>query len=429
MTGTITTAAIRAAARHDRAAAEAMVVRLLAQLFGLAATDLRINRDQYSLNSVNGVFRAGTEEFFFKFHQEEGEAEMRGEYYRADILARAGLPVDLPVHLSNQPGEQILIYRRRDEPRFSDVLLALDERDDPAARAKAAAAERDLNTRIAAVQATSLHPITPQQSQDEAIHRLFHERLVTQPARDFPGGRFADFYLGRDFAFPGCTLSWDTLCRLRFVINGIEYATSLEALFAGAAERLAPTRLADAGGLVAHGDAHNANVWYCDTGAGDPRLAFFDPAFAGEHVPSLLAEVKATFHNVFAHPFWLYDPDRAAARFTASARVAGDRLIVETDWTLSAVRHDLLAVKRDVLWRPLLALLQRRGLLPVDWRRAIRLALFLCPTLVMNLRAGATSHNPTSSLIGLAVAVMVGSEPVAGEDVVTGFLDAIAPAA
>ncbi|MDC6726331.1 hypothetical protein OEZ75_27190, partial [Leclercia adecarboxylata] len=136
-------------------------------------TDLRINRDQYSLNSVNGVFRAGTEEFFFKFHQEEGEAEMRGEYYRADILARAGLPVDLPVHLSNQPGEQILIYRRRDEPRFSDVLLALDERDDPAARAKAAAAERDLNTRIAAVQATSLHPITPQQSQDEAIHRLF----------------------------------------------------------------------------------------------------------------------------------------------------------------------------------------------------------------------------------------------------------------
>jgi hypothetical protein len=68
-------------------------------------------------------------------------------------------------------------------------------------------------------------------------------------------------------------------------------------------------------------------------------------------------------------------------------------------------------------------------MLPADWRRIIRLALFLCPTLVMNLRAGATSHNPVSSLIGLAVAVMVGSEPISGEDVVTRFLDAVAPAA
>ena len=45
----------------------------------------------------------------------------------------------------------------------------------------------------------------------------------------------------------------------------------------------------------------------------------------------------------------------------------------------------------------------------------------------MNLRAGATSHNPVSSLIGLSVAVMAGSEPVAGEDTVTRFLDAIDP--
>ncbi len=427
--GTITTSEIRATARHDRAAAEAMVVRLLDQLFGLAATGLKINQDQYSLNSVNGVFHADNADFFFKFHQEEGEAEMRGEYYRADILAQAGLPVDLPVHLSNQPGEQILIYRRRDEPRFSDVLRALDLADDPAARGRAIAAERDLNTRIAAVQARTLHAITPTQSQDEAIHRLFHERLVSQPERRFPGGRFADFYVGKDFVFPGCMLAWAELQNLAFVINGQEYATSLGALFAAAHDRLTPTRLADAGGLVAHGDAHNANVWYCDTGDGYPSLAFFDPAFAGEHVPSLLAEVKSTFHNVFAHPFWLYDPELAASRFQARAEVADGRLVVTTDWELSAIRRDLLVVKQETMWRPLLALLRDRGMLPEDWRRVVRLALFLCPTLVMNLRAGVTSHNPVSSLIGLAVAVMVGSEPVRGEDVVTGFLDAIAPAA
>ena len=97
------------------------------------------------------------------------------------------------------------------------------------------------------------------------------------------------------------------------------------------------------------------------------------------------------------------------------------------DWELSPIRRDLMMVKQDVLWRPLLTLLRDRDLLPQDWRQVMRLSLFLCPTLVMNLRAGATTHNPVSSLIGLAVAVMVGSEPVSGEDIVTRFLDAITP--
>ncbi|RVA66514.1 hypothetical protein EN913_14275, partial [Mesorhizobium sp. M7A.F.Ca.CA.001.08.1.1] len=57
----------------------------------------------------------------------------------------------------------------------------------------------------------------------------------------------------------------------------------------------------------------------------------------------------------------------------------------------------------------------------------LRAGLFLSPTLVMNLRAGARSHTPVSSLIALSVAVMVGSEPVAGTDRVTDFLDRIDP--
>jgi hypothetical protein len=47
----------------------------------------------------------------------------------------------------------------------------------------------------------------------------------------------------------------------------------------------------------------------------------------------------------------------------------------------------------------------------------------------MDLRAGGEAdHNPTSSAIGLAVAIMVGSEPVEGTDAVERFLDSIAPA-
>jgi hypothetical protein len=427
MTAPSRTAEIRALAVTDADAAERRLAALLRDLFGIEAQTVRINLDRYSLNSLNGFIESERGAFFFKFHQEEGEEAMAGEYYRADILAKAGLPVDQPLHVSSLPGEQILIYRRRDQPRFSDVLRELDLADDPARRARAVAAEHALGAKLAAVYLDTLHEVSPSEAAAEPIHRLFHERLVDRHTGLFPGGRLADFYVGKNFRFPGVGLDWADLAGLSFVINGRPYSRTLRELFARAHARLTPERLADCGGVVAHGDAHNANVWY-EQREGGAALALFDPAFAGSSVPALLAEVKATFHNIFAHPFWLYDPVLATERFGASARIEGDRLMVETDWALSPVRRDLLAAKADSVWRPLLAELKQRGLLSEDWREVLRLALFLCPTLVMNLRAGAATHTPVSSLIGVAIAVMVGSPPITGSDVVTDFLDAVDPA-
>ncbi|MDQ0511386.1 hypothetical protein [Ancylobacter amanitiformis] len=424
------TAQIRALALLDPLAACAPLAALLRDLFGLVPENLRINLDQYSLNSLNGFFETPEGAFFFKFHQEEGEEGMTGEYYRADILSRAGLPVDQPVHVSTLPGEQILVYRKREEPRFSDVLRALDIADDAAVRVSAVAAESALSRRLTATYLATLHPITQQEANAEPIHRLFHERLVDRPGDGgpprYPGGRLKDFYLGQSFALPGMELSWEDLSARRFRVNGRTYARPLAELFDAAEARLRPERLADAGGVVAHGDAHNANVWLTPTRKG-PRLTFFDPAFAGANVPSLLAEVKATFHNVFAHPFWLYDPALATGWFNAVARLEPGLLVVDTDWALSPVRTALLDVKAREVWRPLLAALSARELLPADWREVVRLGLFLCPTLVMNLRAGARSHTPVSSLIGLSVAVMAGSAPLDGADMVTRFLDSIDP--
>ena len=420
------TAEIRTLAKAGNGEAERLLADLLRDLFTIEARNVAINHDQYSLNSLNGFFETDDGAFFFKFHQEEGEEAMSGEYYRADILAKAGLPVDQPLLMSVLPGEQILVYRRRTDPRFSDVLRALDMTDDAAAREKAVKAERALSEAVLKVYLDTLHPVNAAEVAAEPIHRLFYERLIDPPEGAYPGGRLSRCYVGKDFAFPGLTLGWDRLSRCRFVVNGIEYEDSIGALFDTAHERLAPARLADAGGVVAHGDAHNANVWYEERG-GSARLAFFDPAFAGENIPTLLAEVKTTFHNILAHPFWLYDPAEASARYKASAVLDGDRLNVTMDFEPSPVRRALLEVKAEALWRPLLATLKARDMLPADWRRVVRLGLFLCPTLVMNLRAGATSHNPVSSLIGLSVAVMAGSEPVAGEDVVSRFLDAIDP--
>ena len=420
------TAEIRAVARDNGALAQQMLAELLRDLFQIAPRDVAINYDQYSLNSLNGFFRTDDGDFFFKFHQEEGEEAMSGEYYRADILARAGLPVDQAVHMSVLPGEQILVYRRRTDARFSDVLRALDMDDDPKARAKAVTAERDLGGRVLSVYADSLHPITPEEAAGEPINRLFFERLIDPATGAYPGGRLSSFYVGQTFDFPGASLSWDEFADARFVVNGIAYAKTVRELFDGAHRRLSPRRLADAGGVVAHGDAHNANVWYVDEGE-RAALSFFDPAFAGEHVPTLLAEVKTTFHNILAHPLWLYDPEELQQRYAAMARYESGTLSIETDWALSAIRRDLLIQKMTEVWKPLLALLKSKSLLPDDWRDVVRYGLFLCPTLVMNLRAGASRHNPTSSLIGFANAVRAGAEPLGQADELSTLFDAIAP--
>ncbi|MEN3751711.1 hypothetical protein ABC733_00425 [Mangrovibacter sp. SLW1] len=53
----------------------------------------------------------------------------------------------------------------------------------------------------------------------------------------------------------------------------------------------------------------------------------------------------------------------------------------------------------------------------------MRLGLFCCPTLVMNLCVGETSqHNPVSSALGLSVAVMLGSE---GDDTFSQWLNSL----
>ena len=210
------------------------------------------------------------------------------------------------------------------------------------------------------------------------------------------------------------------------------YRHSIDELFRESLERLDPSRLAGGGAVTAHGDAHNANVWV-ERRDGPSRLVLFDPAFAGEHVPALLADVKATFHNVFAHPLWLYHPAEADARYRVDVSLDAECIVVAHDWTLAPLRRAFLGAKIEHVWRPLVAALRARALLPDDWTRIVRCALFCCPTLVMNLRAGAphgatAGRSPAISALSFAIAVMAGSEPAAGaQDPFSTFLAAIAP--
>lgn len=419
------TGRIRRLAREAPEAAVREVGALVRDRFGLEASDIRFILDSYALNSLSGTFCALGREWFFKFHQEEGEEKGPGEYYRAGLLAEVGLPVDLPAFAVTDAGEQFLVYPRRRWLRFADLLHRLDFAWNPTEAKQALALEAQLCDTLLAVYRRTLHPITSEQSAAEPIHRLFYARLTDVRAdggRRYPGGRLISFYRGRECALPGATLAFEDLAQRRWRIAGRMHEHSIIELFDRAADRLAPHRLADAGGVTAHGDAHAANLWI------DPErgLVLFDPAFAGQHVPTLLAEIKPTFHNVLAHPLWLYEPGEAATHFYAEVQLAPGTIEFTSNWQPSAIRRALLRVKAERLWRPLLKLLAERGLLPDDWREVIRLALFLCPMLVMNLRSG-PNRPPIASAIGLAVAVAAGSPAEDGSDAVSRFLDAIDP--
>ncbi len=412
---------------HD---AEAVVARLVVGSFGLDVVGVTITADWSSLNSLNGLVDvADGRRFFFKFHQEEGEEGTVEEYYRAELLQRAGLPVDMPAMISRKPGHQILLYAYRRDRQLASACLDIERGGDPQDVPNLLRLQAELDRRVGAVYLETLHTASAADVRAEAIHQLFHNRLCDASDASRLAGRAARFYLGRDIALPGLTLPWADFAALRWRINGVDYADTLAALFDASLHRLAPHRLAG-GAATAHGDAHNANVWI-EARDGDSRLVMFDPAFAGEHVPALLADVKATFHNVFAHPFWLYHPGEADQRFTVSVAVEDGCIVVDHDWALPPLRRGFLDLKVEHVWRPLVAALAARDGLPPDWRRVVRLALFCCPTLVMNLGAGAAhgataGRSPAISALSFALSVMAGSEPEHGADAFSEFLDAVA---
>ena len=146
--------------------------------------------------------------------------------------------------------------------------------------------------------------------------------------------------------------------------------------------------------------------------SGRPELVLFDPAFAGKTIPALLGEVKATFHNIFAHPLWLYTPDLADKAFASRPSGVADahrRHPRLGAWGSCA--RQFLALKRDRYWRPLLR--PPRGdaaRCPATGRTMMRSALFCCPTLVMSQLPG-PERSPSISLLGFAVSTMCGSDP------------------
>jgi hypothetical protein len=421
--------ALLAVREGDHERAESILVRLIEGVFPLSVESVKISRDRYSLNSVNGIVRTREpKDYFFKFHHEEGEEVTLEEFYRGETLKEAGYPVDAPVYVSRTVGSQVLLYERRSSQRVADLCEQLDFK--PLSESQPLLdAQAHLDTLTNEIYARTWHRASTSQVASEPINQLFHHRLVAPGQPDEAGGRAKRFFWDRTFDLAGLRLSAEEVRAAAWVVNGVPYRDSIDALLTRSRTLLNPSRLAEFGAVTAHGDSHNANVWWDVEAPGGPRMVFFDPAFAGTHISALLAEVKATFHNIFAHPLWLYHAARATQLYHVTAAHRDHVIEIDTDWALSPLRENFLAMKAARVWKPLLQRLRARDALHAEWRATLRCALFCCPTLVMDLGAGGTGgHTPVSSAIGLATAILVGSEPLVGRiDAMTRFLDSIDP--
>lgn len=409
-----------ARAGDPEGAAAILSALMIAELPSLGTAAVTVNTDRYSLNSLNGTVTAadGTTSFF-KLHVEEGEERTVEEYYRATLLRDAGWPVELPWFASTTPGRQFLLYTFQHHQRLADACLALETGSPTVPLTQLVAAQEQLDTIIGAQMIASLHDAPAGSSEREPIHQLFHHRLVDPERPDVLGGRAARFYVDAPFELAdGLSLDWEVLRSLRWRVNGTLLARTFGELLEESRQVLEPSQLAAHGAVVAHGDDHNANVWLTPSG-----LRLFDPAFAGADIPALLAQVKATFHNIWAHPFWLYDPATAETRWTVGAQMVDDTITVDTDWAPGELREAFLQSKTRHVWQPLLAALADRGSLPPDWQRMVRCALFCCPSLVLDLRG----RGPGTNALGLAVAVLMGSEGVDQPTFVDDWIESVTP--
>jgi hypothetical protein len=398
----------------DKVAAETATLSFLNEVFTLDIASVELRPLAVSLNSFNGymTLRDG-QRYFFKTHIESDS--ILHEYYQGERLSEAGYPVLRPVMRSTEAGRQVLVYEVISAPSVFDVAWAIENGDESSILALTKA-QYNSDDQLLALYRATLKSQTSQSAASAAIHQLFHHR-ITQ-------GRLQRFYgtleqpTAREHPLMGSNAALDfrRLRGLKWRINGQFYGATLDQLIERSTRVLEPSR--GEVGIIGHGDAHNGNVFLLDQDT-NPRLMYFDPAFAGMHHP-LLDLAKPLFHNVFA--MWMYFPQEKAEKLALSWRIEGDSIAIEHDYHLHPIRHMFLKSKVDLVLVPMLIELKRTGNLMTDWRMYLKSALSCCPLLTKDLLDSKT-YPPMVALLALSMTIEMGLESQEVRSLIDAILD------
>lgn len=376
---------------EEKAEAEALLLAFVRDTFPtLNIVGLTLRPQVISLNSFNGFLALEDgSQLFFKTHVEQDN--VISEYYNAEMLSEAGYRVIQPLYSSKQSDQQLLIYPIVHAPSVFDVarhaeIVGAFESDEVR---RLIDAQNRSDDDLLECYKKSFQPSASSDS-NAPIHQLFWHRIT--------GGRLDRFYNDyANFRLPHGMFDAEAVFKAHWVINGSDYANSINDLVTRAAVILNPERREDMN-IIGHGDAHNGNVFLTDEG-----LVYFDPAFAGKHSP-LLDLVKPLFHNVFA--MWMYFPEEERTALEISAVERNGKWHVHHNYRLNSLRQMFFDSKFERVFIPTLKLLKANNTLRADWREQVKLALMCCPLLTMNL----TAFSPEISLLGLCFAVEMGAE-------------------
>jgi hypothetical protein len=393
----------------DKGRAEALLLSFIRENFPLDVVELKLTPLAVSLNSFNGFMTlADGQRRFFKTHTESDT--VIDEYYNAEMLAEAGYPVIQPVFKSTEIGKQLLVYEVIEDESVFDVAWCIEAKDASDLEVLKEAQNR-ADDELLRLYRASLAPQSAESAAKSPIHQLFYHRLT--------GGRLERFYgEGVNIALPDGLHEMIEVQQVHWRINGQSYSENLHEIIERAIGLLNPFQ-ADMS-VIGHGDAHNGNVFFRKQ-ENPPSLLYFDPAFAGRHHP-LLDLTKPLFHNVFA--LWMYFPQEKRASTKILLRKAGDIWNINYDYALPEVRMNFFKSKMERVLIPILRDMKAVNQLRGDWREYLKAALFCCPFLTMNLTDSA-KFSPEISLLGLAMAVEMGSESSEKRSLIDKTLDEV----
>ncbi|MAU09685.1 MAG: hypothetical protein CL607_07690 [Anaerolineaceae bacterium] len=400
---------------EDLGAAETLLLGFMQRELPFDITSIELRPSAVSLNSFNGFMHlADGTKYFFKSHTETDT--VIEEYYNAEMLAKAGYNVIQPIYRSEEPGKQMLVYEVIDDLSVFDVAWTIENNQSDLLDVLTGAQNRSDDRLLQHYQNTLIWQ-TAEEAAQSPVHQLFHHRLVRGRLMRFYGD-IAHASSDIPIQLPGMTSTMGEVAGVKWVINGQQYEETLADIVSRANKLLEPAQEGSA--VIGHGDAHNGNVFLKEHPQ-PPTLLYFDPAFAGHHHP-LLDLTKPLFHNVFA--MWMYHPQVKDAQTHITITRDGDTWIVEHDYHLPEVRHIFLKSKSDRVLQPIVHMLTQKNWLPADWRAYLKSALMCCPLLTMNL-ADNNRFPPGISLLGLSMAVEMGSESQGTRSLIDQTLDEV----
>lgn len=379
--------------------AETLLQRWFAHHMNLLVDNVTLTPKPVSLNSFNGIYRLGEEEYFFKTHvEEQGVLE---EYYNAELLYNAGYNVVRPLRTIHEKGQQMVVYPVIRWPVMFDLMREIETGNTEHATVEIlATAEKRECERLLRIYQTVLASSSAEEHAQAPIHQLFWHRLT--------GGRLNNFYEGKSVLLPHTTDTWVSFEQIKsysWRINGVMQRYTLGELIERAKTVLDPAQATMT--VIGHGDAHFGNVFLED----GQEYLYFDPAFAGRHSP-LLDIVKPLFHNIFAT--WMYFPYAVEPECKLELQIREQEQIIDirNPFHLPPVREAILQTKKEHLLQPLISWLRSIDALPSNWLEILQSALLCCPLLTVNL----FDHQrmpATISWLGLTYAVHMGNNGIA----------------